>query len=93
MSQQCALEAKKASGILGGIKRNVASRSREAILPLYSDLVGPHLEYCVQFWASQHKKDRERVQRRTTKIIKGLEHLLYKEKLSDLACSAFRKES
>lgn len=70
---------------LGCIKRRVASRVRDVIAPFSPTLVRPHLQYCIQAWEPQHKKHIELLDwvQRAVKMIRGLEHLCYEERLRE----------
>ena len=86
-SQQCSEIIKRANKIIGLIGRSFECKSKTVILTLYTSLVRPLLEYCVQAWCPYYQKDidkLERVQRRVTKMIPSLRNKSYEERLEEL---------
>ena len=64
------------------------------ILPLYSLLAKPHLEYCVQMWSPQYGRDMELlecIRRRATEMTQGMEHLSYEDRLRELGLLSLEK--
>ncbi|CAM5145241.1 unnamed protein product [Eretmochelys imbricata] len=93
-SMQCAAADKKAKGMLGIIKKGIENKTENLLLPLHKSMVRPHLEYCAQMWSPHLKKDilaLEKVQKRATKMIRGLEQVPYEERLKRLGLFSLEK--
>lgn len=80
--------------ILGCTKHSVTSWSTKLIMLLYSALVHPHLESCVQVWGPQFKKDvevLECVQRKATMLVIKLKRMSYEEQIRTLDLSSLEE--
>ena len=72
----------------------MANKAGEVILPLYSELMRSPLEYCFQMWSPQYMTDMELlecVQRMATKMLQGMEHLSYENKLRVMVLFSLEK--
>ena len=80
-------QVNKANRVLGAIKHTFLALDRTAFINLYKSLVRPHLEYASAVWNPKLKRDKdalEGVQRRATRLVEGLSHLSYPERLAKL---------
>ena len=81
---QCNKAACEANRRLGMIKRNFRFKARSVMLPLYKSIERSHFDYCVQARRPHYRKDidkLEKVQRRATKMVEGLEGYSYSDRL------------
>src|SRR6218665_2657411 len=83
-SRQCVEAAKRANRVLGMIKRAIVGIEQDVVLRLCKSLVMPHLVCCVQGWSPYLRQDidsLEQIQRRATRMRRGLGKLAYEERL------------
>jgi len=92
--RQCVEAAKRATRILGMVKRTIVSRKQGMVLRLYKSLVRPHLEYCVESWSlylKQYIDALEQIQRRATLMITRLGKHTHKGRLMRCGLTHFEK--
>ena len=80
-------QVNKANQVLGAVKHTFATLDKTNFLLLYKSLVRPQLEYATVVWNPRFKRDKdalEQVQRRATRLVSGLSHLSYQERLLSL---------
>ena len=73
--------------MLGMIRVSFACLNKKMFLNLYTSLIRPLLEYCVQVWSPHLRKNVkliEGVQRRATKLVPELREYPYEERLKML---------
>jgi len=93
-SLQCTKAAEKAMSVMRMIRRNFSRIDVEDFRILYKGYVRPHLEYCVQAWSPQYRKDidcLEKIQRRASKMVRGLQNKSYIERLRILGFTTLEK--
>jgi len=93
-STQCVTAAAVARSVMGMVRRNCRRLDKEDFLLIYKTYIRPHVEYCVQAWSPYLKKDiecLEKVQRSATKMVHGLRHLSYEQRLRHLELTTLRE--
>ena len=79
---------KRANRILASIRRTIKHKEKDKVVPLYTALVRPLLEYGNVIWGPRFWGDIkliERVHRRATRLIPSLKELIYTERLEQLS--------
>ena len=77
------------------IKRQFKITDKEDFRIIYKTYVRPHLEYCTQAWSPKLQKDKmllEKVQRRATRMVKGLKKLPYETRLKKLGIYSIERQ-
>ena len=86
-SAHIAKVAAKANSMLGRIRHTFTFMNKQMFMKLYPSLVRTHMEFAVQAWSPQLKKDiilLEKVQQRATRLVPEIRELDYQSRLVNL---------
>ena len=86
-SAHVAKVAARANSMLGRIRHTFTYINKDIFMKVYPSLVRTHMEFAVQAWSPQLKKDieiLEKVQARATKLVPEISNLSYPQRLIEL---------